>query len=54
MIERRQVMDWLDARLPVEDLLVTPPAHVFFVKYIGRKPIAIPDLRSTQRIVVVS
>lgn len=37
MIERRQVMDRLDARLPVEDSLVTPPPHVFFVEDIGGK-----------------
>jgi putative SOS response-associated peptidase YedK len=35
MIERRQVMDWLEAKVPVEELLVTPPAHVFVVEKIG-------------------
>nr|WP_083434363.1 SOS response-associated peptidase family protein [Sphingomonas sp. Y57] len=42
MIERRQVMDWLSAKVPEYELLVTPPAHVFFVEELGsptkRKP----------------
>lgn len=42
MIERRQVMDWLTARVAEDELLVTPPAHVFFVEELGsptkRKP----------------
>lgn len=35
MIERRQVMDWLAAKAPVEDMLTTPPAHVFLVEEIN-------------------
>lgn len=37
MIERRQVMDWLCGKLPVDDLLVTPPAHIFRVEDVGAK-----------------
>jgi len=39
MIERRQVMDWLGSKIPVDELLVTPPAHVFRVEEVGaRRP----------------
>jgi len=31
MIERRQAMDWLKGISPEDELLVTPPAHVFVV-----------------------
>lgn len=36
MIERRQVMSWLVGTIPEDELLVTPPAHVFNVEEIGR------------------
>ena len=32
MIERRQVMGWLAAKVPEGELLVTPPAHVFLIE----------------------
>ena len=35
IIQRRQVMDWLDATVPEADLLITPPAHSFIVEGIG-------------------
>ena len=35
IILRRQVMDWLDATVPEDELLVTPPAHMFIVEEIG-------------------
>lgn len=35
IIERRQVMDWLDGTVPEGELLVTPPAHVFLVEEVG-------------------
>jgi hypothetical protein len=31
MIDRRQVMGWLAAKVPKGDLLVTLPAHVFLI-----------------------
>jgi putative SOS response-associated peptidase YedK len=34
IIQRRQVMQWLDATLPEADLLVTPPARLFRVEEI--------------------
>jgi len=37
MIERRQVIDWLAAKVPEDELLVTPPAHVLFVEEIGSR-----------------
>jgi putative SOS response-associated peptidase YedK len=37
IILRRQVMDWLDAKIPEADLLVTPPAHIFQIEEIGAK-----------------
>lgn len=36
IILRRQVMDWLDATVPEEELLTTPPAHIFIVEEVGR------------------
>lgn len=38
IIQRRQVMQWLDCQVPETDLLVTPPAHLFLVKEILTKP----------------
>jgi len=35
IILRRQVMQWLDLRLPEADLLATPPARTFVVEQIG-------------------
>lgn len=35
VIQRRQVLDWLDMTVPETDLLVTPPAHSFLVEEIG-------------------
>jgi putative SOS response-associated peptidase YedK len=35
IIQRRQVMQWLDAELPEIDLLVTPPARTFVVEEIS-------------------
>jgi putative SOS response-associated peptidase YedK len=35
IILRRQVMDWLDEKLPENELLVTPPAHLFLVEEVG-------------------
>jgi len=37
IIVRRQVMDWLDGTIPEQDLLVTPPAHLFLIEEIGAK-----------------
>ncbi|MCW0199870.1 SOS response-associated peptidase family protein [Sphingopyxis sp.] len=34
IIHRRQVMQWLDAAVPVSNLLVTPPARTFVVEEI--------------------
>lgn len=39
IIQRRQVMQWLDCQAPETDLLVTPPAHLFLVKEILTKPV---------------
>lgn len=43
IIERRQVMQWLDATVPELDLLVMPPARMFVIEEIGaigqRKPV---------------
>ncbi len=36
IILRRQVMDWLDAIVPEDELLTTPPAHMFIVEEVGR------------------
>ena len=35
IIQRRQVMQWLDATVPEADLLVTPPARTFIVESMG-------------------
>lgn len=35
IIQRRQVMQWLDAEVPEIDLLVTPPARTFAVEEIS-------------------
>ncbi len=37
IILRRQVMQWLDGTVPESDLLITPPAHIFFVEEIESK-----------------
>lgn len=39
IIQRRQVMQWLDAQVPELDLLETPPARTFVVQEIGAKPV---------------
>lgn len=39
IIQRRQVMQWLDCQVPETDLLVTPPAHLFLVEEILTKPV---------------
>ena len=39
IIQRRQVMQWLDFKLTVADLLITPPAHFFSVEEISTKPL---------------
>lgn len=42
IIQRRQVMQWLDAQVPVSELLETPPARTFIVEEIGsgsRRPV---------------
>ncbi|KER35484.1 hypothetical protein AL00_16095 [Sphingobium indicum F2] len=39
IIQRRQVMQWLDCQVPETDLLVTPPAHLFSVEEILTKPV---------------
>ena len=39
IIQRRQVMQWLDSKVPEADLLVTPPAHLFSVEEISTKPL---------------
>ena len=41
IIHRRQVMQWLDYRMPEADLLVTPPAHMFSIEEILTKPVQI-------------
>ena len=35
IIERRQLMDWLDGTVPEGELLVTPPAHLCLVEEVG-------------------
>ena len=37
--QRRQVMQWLDYKVPETDLLVTPPAHLFSVEELLTKPV---------------
>lgn len=39
IIERRQVMQWLDLTVAEESLLVTPPANSFIVEEVGAKPV---------------
>jgi putative SOS response-associated peptidase YedK len=39
IIERRQVMHWLDATVPDLDLLQTPPARTFVVEEIGARAV---------------
>jgi putative SOS response-associated peptidase YedK len=34
IIQRRQVMQWLDATVPEDELLATPPAHIFRIEEI--------------------
>lgn len=39
IILRRQVMDWLDATVREDEMLVTPPAHIFLIEEIdGYRP----------------
>lgn len=38
IIQRRQVMRWLDATVPEADILVTPPARLFRVEEISQVP----------------
>ncbi len=35
IIQRRQVMQWLDGTVPEIDLLITPPSRIFLVEEIG-------------------
>lgn len=35
IIQRRQVMQWLDGTVPEHDLLATPPARTFLIDEIG-------------------
>ena len=37
IIQRREVMQWLDATVPQIDLLVTPRARTFIVEEIGAR-----------------
>ena len=39
IIERRQVMQWLDLTRPEAELLVTPPARMFRIEDILTKPV---------------
>ena len=39
IVQRRQVMQWLDYEVPEADLLVTPPAHLFSVEELLTKPV---------------
>lgn len=39
IIQRRQVMQWLDYKVPEADLLVTPPAGIFRVEEMLTKPV---------------
>lgn len=39
IIHRRQVMQWLDSRVPEDALLVTPPARTFLVEEIGARAV---------------
>lgn len=38
IIQRRQVMQWLDSSVPETDLLVTPSPHLFSIKKIQTRP----------------
>ena len=38
IIQRRQVMRWLDYEVPEADLLVTPPPHLFSIEEIMSRP----------------
>ena len=38
IIQRRQVMQWLDSSVPETDLLVTPSAHLFLIEEIWSQP----------------
>ncbi len=35
IIRRHQVMDWLDRTVPENELLATPPAHIFLIDKLG-------------------
>ena len=37
IIQRSQVMQWLDRSIPEADLLITPPARSFLIEEIGGK-----------------
>jgi len=39
IIQRRQVMQWLDATVPEEELLMTPSARLFTIEQIGARPV---------------
>ena len=39
IIQRRQVMRWLDDRVSETDMLLTPPAHFFTIEEIFTKPV---------------
>ena len=39
IIQRRQVMRWLDDRVSETDLLLTPPPHLFTIEEIFTKPV---------------
>lgn len=39
IIERRDVMKWLDRRVSEDEILVTPPARTFIVEEIGARPV---------------
>lgn len=39
IIQRRQVMDWLDLKIPEEELLLTPPPHTFHVQDMHAAPV---------------
>lgn len=39
IIQRRQVMQWLDHRVPEAELLATPTAHLFSIEEMLTKPV---------------
>lgn len=41
IIERRQVMDWLDATVPETEILMTPPANLFCVEEMNGAPVQV-------------